>query len=194
MSAPTILAMSASERKNSLNKKLLALAIEAAEKAGAKVTRMDLRALELPIYDGDVEETKGLPAGAIKLKEAFADHQGLLIATPEYNGSIPPLLKNAIDWASRPAADKRLNGLEPLRDKVCALMAASPGRLGGMRCLNMLNQGLSGIGVLVVPGFFSLSFADKAFDDNGRFVDDKQHAALEKFVTRLITMTRKLNA
>src|SRR5258708_93711 len=98
-----ILAFSGSSRKGSINKKLLDIAIQGARDAGADVTLFDLRELNLPIYDGDLEAEKGVPENVLKLREIMLEHQGLLIASAEYNGSVSALLKNSIDWASRPA-------------------------------------------------------------------------------------------
>src|SRR6185295_2879266 len=103
MTQPKILAFAGSMRKDSFNKKLIRVAAEGARSAGAEVTLIDLKDFPLPVYDGDLEAAEGLPAGAKKLKELFLQNQGLLIASPEYNSSIPGTLKNAIDWVSRPA-------------------------------------------------------------------------------------------
>src|SRR5579872_6709510 len=96
--APKILVFSGSLRKKSFNQKLATLAAEAARKAGAEVTLLNLRDFPMPVYDQDIEEGEGLPANALKLKDIFAAHDGLLIASPEYNSSISAALKNAIDW------------------------------------------------------------------------------------------------
>src|SRR5260221_646228 len=101
MAQPKILAFAGSLRKDSYNKKLIKIAAEGARAAGAEVTVIDLKEFPLPVYDGDLETAEGLPANAKKLKEMFLKHQGLLIASPEYNSSIPGGLKNMIDWVSR---------------------------------------------------------------------------------------------
>ena len=117
-----LLAISGSARKNSLNARLLDAAVNHARTLGAEVTVLDLRALALPIYDGDLEESSGLPAGCLVLKQALSEHAALLIASPEYNGFFSPLLKNALDWASRPQPGKT----SPFAGKVAALLAAAP--------------------------------------------------------------------
>ncbi len=129
MSATKILAFAGSARKDSFNKKLVKIAAQGARTAGAEVTYLDFRNLPLPLYDEDLEEAEGLPENALKLKALMKAHQGFLMACPEYNSSITPLLKNAIDWASRPES-----GEPPLacfKKKVAVLMSASPGGLGG---------------------------------------------------------------
>lgn len=104
MAAVKILAFAGSARKASFNKKLVKVAVEGAKKAGAEVTYLDFRDLPLPLYDEDLESVEGLPDNALKLKALMKEHHGFLIACPEYNSSITPLLKNAIDWASRQSA------------------------------------------------------------------------------------------
>src|SRR4051812_4612536 len=98
-----VLAFAGSLRKDSLNKKLVKQSIKGAEAAGAQVTYLDLRDLDLPVYDGDLEERSGLPEGARTLKRLFDENDGFLLSCPEYNSSIPGGLKNAIDWLSRQA-------------------------------------------------------------------------------------------
>jgi chromate reductase, NAD(P)H dehydrogenase (quinone) len=176
--APRILAFAGSLRRDSWNKKLVKIAAEGARAAGAEVAFLDLRDVAMPLYDADLEKSEGLPAGAKKFKELMLAHHGLLIASPEYNSSISGVLKNAIDWASRPAP-----GEPPLacfNDKVAGLMAASPGKLGGLRGLVTLRSILSNINVLVIPGQVTLGNAHEAFGEDGRLKDAKQQAAVEK--------------
>src|SRR5579862_9258125 len=132
MSQPKIVAFAGSLRAGSFNKKLLAIAVEAARAAGAEVTVADLRELALPIFDQDIEDASGLPAGAKKFKSLLTASDGFLIASPEYNSSITGALKNAIDWASRGESDDE-PPLVAYRGKAAALCAASPGALGGLR-------------------------------------------------------------
>lgn len=159
---PKILALSGSIRRDSWNRKLIQTAVDAAQAAGGNVTLIDLADYPLPLYNGDLEDKDGLPDNALRLKTLFKDHDALLIASPEYNSSIPPLLKNAIDWVSREWQGE--SGLVPYQNKVAAIMAASPGSLGGMRMLPHLRQILNALGVLVLPGQFSLTDAETAFD------------------------------
>src|SRR5688572_13699701 len=130
---PKILAFAGSTRTDSYNKKLIKIAVAGAQAAGGDVTLLDLRDYPLPIYDGDLEAEKGLPENGRRLKDIFLAHQGLLISSPEYNSSISAVLKNAIDWVSRPAPNEPPLGC--FLNKAAALMSASPGALGGLRGL-----------------------------------------------------------
>ena len=159
---PRILAFAGSIRRESWNRKLIQAAVDATRAAGGDVTLIDLADYALPLYNGDLEAKEGLPDNALRLKALFKEHEALLIASPEYNSSIPPLLKNTLDWISREWQGE--SGLVPYQGKVAAIMAASPGALGGMRMLPHLRQILNALGVLVLPGQFSLAHADEAFD------------------------------
>jgi chromate reductase, NAD(P)H dehydrogenase (quinone) len=159
---PKILAFSGSIRRDAWNRKLVQVAVDATRAAGGDVTLIDLADYPLPLYDGDLEDRDGLPDNALRLKALFKEHDALLIASPEYNSSIPPLLKNTLDWISREWQGE--SGLVPYQHKVAALLAASPGQFGGMRMLPHLRQILNTLGVLVLPGQFSLAHADRAFD------------------------------
>jgi NAD(P)H-dependent FMN reductase len=189
---PTIIAFAGSTRTDSYNKKLVKIAMLGAQAAGADVTFLDLRDLPLPLYDGDLEEREGLPANARKLKDLLLAHQGLLIASPEYNSSMSGVLKNAIDWASRP-----VEGEPPLacfKGKVCSLMSASPGALGGLRGLAPVRSMLGNIGVIVLPDQMAISKAHEAFADNGQLKDAKQQASIEALGANVARMLSKLNA
>ena len=142
-----LLAISGSSRQGSVNKRLLDAAVNTARALGAEVSCLDLRTLALPLYDGDLEAANGLPEGCTALKKALVEHDALLIASPEYNGFFSPLLKNAIDWASRPQGSQP----SPFTGKLAGLLAASPGALGGIRGLPTVRQLLSNLGVLVAP-------------------------------------------
>lgn len=187
---PKILAFSGSIRSTSLNRKLIDVAVAATRAAGGKVTQIDLADYPLPLYDGDLEDRDGLPDNALRLKALFKDHDALLIASPEYNSSIPPLLKNAIDWVSREWQGE--SGLVPYRNKVGALLAASPGALGGMRMLPHLRQVLNTLGVMVLPDQFSLAHADKAFDEeNGALKSPaRMHALVQQLVDTAAALKR----
>lgn len=191
MSATKILAFAGSARKDSFNKKLVKIAAQGARAAGAEVTYLDFRDLPLPLYDGDLEEAEGLPENALKLKALMKAHQGFLIACPEYNSSMTPLLKNAIDWASRPEP-----GEPPLacfKEKVAALMSASPGGLGGLRGLVHVRSILGNIGVLVLPDQKAIGNAHQAFDENGNLQDEAQQSAIEQLGSKLAAVTAKLD-
>ena len=185
---PKILAFSGSIRRDSWNRKLIRCAVDATRAAGGDVTLIDLADYPLPLYNGDLEDKEGLPDNALRLKALFKEHDALLISSPEYNSSIPPLLKNTIDWVSREWQGE--SGLVPYQNKVAAIMAASPGSLGGMRMLPHLRQILNALGVLVLPGQFALSHADAAFDEeNGAL---KSPARLHSLVLELVHTTTAL--
>jgi len=184
-----ILALSGSSRRDSLNQKLLDQAADGARAAGAEVTSVRLSDFELPIYDIDWEAEHGLPKGAQALKALLADDQGLLIATPEHNGGYTALLKNALDWMSRP------NGFPS--GKVAALISASPGPLGGVKSQLSLQIVLSKLGVHVIPESFALGAAHQLFDAEGGLKDADVEkavrgvgAALAGMVTRIGTRDR----
>jgi chromate reductase, NAD(P)H dehydrogenase (quinone) len=165
-----ILAICGSSRRDSLNQKLLAVAAQGARDAGARVTVARLADFDLPIYDGDAEAARGLPHGASALQELVEAHDALLIATPEYNGGYTALLKNAIDWISRPRSDGS-GGMALLAGKVAALVSASPGQLGGLRSQTAMRAVLDKLGMLVIPQAFALSVAHEAFDAEGQMKD-----------------------
>jgi len=144
-----VLAFAGSLRAGSWNKKLIRIAADAATEAGADVTLIDLRDDPLPIFDGDLEESDGLPGNGRRLKDLFLAHRGLILSCPEYNSSISGVLKNAIDWVSRPAPGEK--PLECFQDRVCGLLSASPGGLGGLRGLVHVRSILGNIGCLVLP-------------------------------------------
>ena len=178
---PKILAFAGSTRKESFNKKLIKVAAEAARAAGAQVTLVDLRDLPMPLYDGDLETEKGLPENAKKFKAMLLAHDGLLISAPEYNSSISGVLKNAIDWASRPP-----NGDTFFSGKVATLMSASPGALGGLRCLVTVRSLLSNMKAIVLPEQIAVPRAHEAFDTDGKLKDPKQQAGIEAIARGLV--------
>jgi NAD(P)H-dependent FMN reductase len=160
---PKILAFAGSIRKESMNRQALEHAVHGAREAGAEVTLINLNDFSLPLYNGDLEESHGLPEAAVRLKALFKSHHGLLVACPEYNGSITPLLKNTLDWVSRPHGEE--SGLIPYQGKWAALVAASAGNLGGLRGLRHVREILTTLQVLVIPQQMALSQADKALPD-----------------------------
>ena len=189
---PKILAFAGSARRDSLNKRLAAAAAEIARGQGAEVTLIDLADYELPLYNGDLEDNEGVPEASTRLFELMLDHQGLLLACPEYNSSITPLLKNTIDWLSRPQADQPQ--LAAFTGKVAGLLAASPGGLGGMRGLVAVRSILENIGVHVVPNQVALGAAHKAFDASGSLQDEKMQSRVGRLVTQLVETTAALHA
>jgi chromate reductase len=178
MTAPRILAVAGSLRAGSYNRKLLALLVEQARAQGAEVDVVDLKALALPVYDGDIE-AQGLPPAAVDLRERISKAQGLLISSPEYNASIPGGLKNAIDWASRPSTSI-------FKGKWAALSGASPGMFGTVRMQPHLRQSLTHLGVNLLPDQFLVSHANEAFTEEGRLKDESRLKSLEGLVSALI--------
>lgn len=193
MNAPKIVVLAGSLRVASFNKKLAALAAEAARAAGAEVAVVDIRELDLPLFNQDIEDATGLPAGAKKLKALLRDCDGFLIASPEYNSSITAPLKNAIDWASREESDDEPS-LVAYTGKVAAICSASPGALGGLRGLVTLRSILSNIGVLVLPNQVTVSTAHEAFDENGQLKDARKAKQLAGLVARLVEVAGKLKS
>ena len=189
---PKILAFAGSTRTDSYNKKLVKVAAAGARAAGAEVTALDLRDLPMPLFDQDVEAAEGLPAHARTFKALLLVHQGLLISAPEYNSSMLGVLKNAIDWASRPAPGEA--PLACFSGKVAALMSASPGALGGLRGLVHLRAMLGNIGALVLPGQVVVPKAHEALALEGTLKNAKQQAAVEELGTRLAAILTKLYA
>lgn len=178
-----ILAFAGSLRVNSYNRRLLPFAVAGAQAAGAEVTLIELADYPLPLMDQNLEAREGLPENARRLKALFKQHAGLLLACPEYNGSITPLLKNAIDWVSR--KDGGEAGTVPYRNKVAALISASDGRWGGMRGLRHVREILTTLGCVVLPEQYMLSGAEAAFDESGRLKDDKTRLAVEAVGAKL---------
>ena len=190
MSHPKLIAFAGSNRKGSFNQMLVDVAAKFAESAGAEVTRLSLAEFPFPIFDQDLE-AEGKPPRLDELNELFRSHDGFLIACPEYNSSITPLLKNTIDWVSRP-----VEGQPPLaayQGKVAGLLAASPGGLGGLRGLVHVRAILQNIGVLVVPDQFALSRAFEAFDDSGNLKDAKQSEIVERISKSVVQLTAQIN-
>lgn len=189
---PKILAFAGSAREDSLNKKLARAGTEALRAAGAQAMFIDLRDYALPLYDGDLEAARGVPGNALELKRLFREHDGLLIVSPENNGSVSALLKNTLDWISRPHAGE--SGTVPFQGKVAALMAASPGALGGLRGLVHVRAILQSLGVLVLAEQFALSRAHEAFDAGGALKDERQQATVAALAARLAHITGRLAA
>jgi NAD(P)H-dependent FMN reductase len=189
-----VLVFAGSARRESLNKKLARAGLEAVRRVGAEATFLDLDEYEMPVYHGDLEAERGMPANALRVRELFMAHEALLVASPENNQSISALLKNTIDWLSRDVGGGKGpdSGLAPWRGKVAALMNATPGPYGGVRHLFHLRQVLSGLGVLVMPQQVQLARADKAFDAEGRLLDEPAARALERTVQALVETARKL--
>jgi len=185
-----ILVFAGSNRRDSLNRKLASLASGAVDAAGGQATLLELADYPLPLYDGDLEAAEGLPVNARRLKELFIGHAGLIIVSPEYNSSIPPLLKNTLDWVSRPLPEQ--SGYVPFQGKAAALMSASPGALGGMRGLRHLRDVLTELRVIVLPGQVSVTAAHQAFDEAGDLRDAAMAERMRGLIGELLGMARRL--
>lgn len=173
-----IFAIAGSARAQSWNKKLLALAVQQLRQDGAEVDVYDLKAANLVQYDADIEATTGLPPVVVDLKERIARADGLLIVSPEYNYSIPGLLKNAFDWASRPPATN------PFKGKLVAQMGCTTGQGGTLQAQAAIRLIMVGAMAWVMPGWFVVSKAETAFDEHGQLKDAAQVEQLKKFLKR----------
>ncbi|MEQ1876620.1 MAG: NAD(P)H-dependent oxidoreductase [Bdellovibrionia bacterium] len=192
MSQARVLVFAGSLRKGSFNKKFARVAAKALEQAGAAVTHIELNEFPMPLYDGDLEASQGIPEPALKFRDLLKSHDGFLISSPEYNSSIPGTLKNALDWASRtPPGETELAAYD---GKVAALLSASTGILGGIRGLVHLRAMLGNIKVLVLPDQRALPRAQDAFDEEGRLKDPKVQANIEAIAKRLTETIQKLKS
>ncbi|MEC9345138.1 MAG: NAD(P)H-dependent oxidoreductase [Pseudomonadota bacterium] len=187
-----VLAFAGSARKASWNRRLGKAAAEGARAAGAEVTWLELAGHRLPLYDGDLEAESGIPAEAMALKDIFDAHDALLMACPEYNSSVTPLLKNTLDWVSRP-----VQGRPPLhayRNKVAGIVAGSAGALGGLRGLVHVRQILGNIGVIVIPEQRAVTVKPEMFDADGAVVDEGVRQSLELVGRRVAEVAAALKA
>jgi chromate reductase len=186
MATPKILVFAGSARSASFNKKLARIAAGMAKDAGADVTLLDLADHRLQMYDGDVEAGSGVPEDARALRKIFLAHDALIIASPEYNSSIAPLLKNTLDWISRPDGDDAM--VAAYRGKVAGIMSAAPGALGGLRGLVHLRSILGNIGVTMVPQQVAISSAASAFNEDGSLANEA-HVGQVKAVVDAVVRT-----
>ena len=191
MAALKILVIPGSLRTGSLNAKLAAVAAHELAQAGAEVSRVSLADFPLPIYDGDLQTRSGVPKNAVNLKRMIGSHHGVLIVTPEYNASIPPLVKNTIDWVTRVHDPHEVRG-QVFRGRPFAMAAASNSRLGGSRSLAALRLILSSCQALVIPNQLALSFAGEAYDDMDRLKHPADIEALAALVRQLIEISQRL--
>ena len=191
MAAIKILVLPGSLRTGSLNAKLAAAAVDELVRADVDVTRISLGDFPLPIYDGDLESNSGVPKQALNLKRMMSEHHGVLIVTPEYNASLPPLLKNAIDWVSR-VEDARETKGQVFRARPFAIAAASNGRLGGTRCLQALRLVLSACRATVIPNQLTLAFSDEAYDEMDRLRHAADKDAMTAMVRQLIDFAQQM--
>jgi chromate reductase len=180
-----LLAFAASLKRESLNRKLINLAVELAREAQVEVDLADFREFDMPLYDADLQNSAGFPEGAQELARRIEAVDGLMIASPEYNYSLPGTLKNAIDWVSRMKP-------MPLRGKHGVLLAASTSVVGGSRGLWALRVPLEGLGVMLLPDMFALAQAAEAFDEQGKLKDPELQKRLRKLVHGYLDMGKKL--
>jgi len=190
MSALKILVIPGSLRSGSHNERLAAAAAYHFAQAGADVTRISLSDFPMPIYDADLQTKSGVPKHVLNLKRMIAAHHGVLIVTPEYNASVPPLLKNTIDWLSQAQEVHESRG-QVFRDRAFAIASASESRLGGTRALAALRLILSACGALVIPNQTALSLAADAYDDMDRLKHPSDIEALHAMVRQLIEMAQR---
>jgi chromate reductase, NAD(P)H dehydrogenase (quinone) len=191
MAALKILVIPGSLRTGSLNAKLAAVVAHEAAQAGAEVTRISLTDYPLPIYDGDLQAKSGVPKNAVNLKRMIGAHHGVVIVTPEYNSSVPALVKNAIDWVTRVQDLHEVRG-QVFRERPFAIAAASESRLGGARALAALRLILSACQATVIPSQLALSFASDAYDDMDRLKHAADAEALKTLVRQLIEFSQRM--
>jgi NAD(P)H-dependent FMN reductase len=181
-----VLAFAASLRKDSLNRKLIHQATIALKtQAGVEVDLADFREFEMPMYDGDLEDASGTPQGGLEFVKRLRGAQAVVISTPEYNGSMPGTLKNAIDWASREEP-------MPFTAKPLLLIGASPGAFGALRSISHARVPLASVGAFVHPDTMGVSHAHQAFDEAGGFIDPKNRARLEALIASFVKFARNL--
>lgn len=190
--AVKLLAFSGSTRAGSLNQALLDLAVAEARDRGAEVTAIRLKAFDLPLYDADLERT-AYPQAARDLRALFLAHHGFLIASPEYNGSVSGVLKNAIDWASRPFEGQPATIIAGFRGKVAGIMGASISPFGGLRSVTHLRQILGTIQTVVVTEQVLVPAAATAFDENGKLKEALPAQLLGVMAARVIELAEKLS-
>ena len=171
MSNPKILVLSGSTRSGSVNVRLAGTITRELTLLDCEVTRISLEDYSLPIYNGDLETQEGVPDNAVKLAKLFSSHDGVYIVSPEYNGSLTPLLKNTIDWISRVKPGEE--NIVPYRGTVCAIAAASPGAMGGISMLYHLRDILVRLGMLVISEQVAVGGAADAFDDLDKIKNER---------------------
>lgn len=189
---PKILVFAGSVRAGAYSGKTADVAQRELATQGAEATRISLADYPLPILDHDLEAENGIPENAMKLARQIAAHDGLLIATPEYNGSIPPLLKNAIDWVSRVRKDGGRT-FRPFAGKPAALCSSSNGHFAGIRCINHLRAVLVRCRMEVITPECSVPEGGDAFDEAGHFRDEGLHKSMEHLCRTLIETSRMLS-
>ena len=181
-----LLAVAASLRRGSWNRKLLGCAVSAVRERGVEVDVAEFAEFGVPLYNADVQTASGIPGGAVEFGRRIGAADGLLLVSPEYNYSLPGTLKNLIDWVSRIRP-------VPLRGKHGVLLAASTGQFGGIRGLWQLRIPLEGLGLIVFPDMFSLAGAPKAFTEEGELADPATAERLGKLLDGYLDMAGRLS-
>ncbi len=194
MDSLRLLILPGSARAGAFSGQMAAFAARTAERLGLQARVFDLRALALPVYDGDLEAAQGVPDGALALQAALLESDAVLLVTPEYNGFPTPLVINAFDWLSRiPATDQHPAGLTATANKPVALLSTSPGPLGGLRAMNTLRQYLQmAFAMLVAPQQYALGRAHEAFDEQGELRDARAAQSVQGVLDALAVLARAL--
>lgn len=187
----SILVLSGSIRRESFHARLALLALNELRQQGATAELLNPAEYPLPLYDGDLEQ-QALPDNARRLRRQFATATALVIASPEYNGSVTPLLKNLLDWSSR--QDPANPELEPFAGKAALLLSTSPGSLAGQRGLRHTREILTSLNLLVLPQQVSVPGSFQAFDADGQLVDAKHRQALQTQIRQLLHLSQRLAA
>lgn len=195
MNRPRIVVMAGSRRREALSRRVAAACVRALEAAGAEVERVELDDYPAPLYDGDLEADSGLPEAIVRLQRVLHASDGVLVVNPEYNGSLTPLLKNTLDWCSRPnPADPERSGGKVYAGRAAAAVGSSPGALGGMRVLFHVRAVLGYLGMQVIPQQLAVGKAGEAVGDDDRLRDAAQQEMLDKLAAALVDTARRLRA
>ena len=189
MNPPKVLVFAGSIRSGALSVKLAAAAAKEIALADAEVTQISLADYPLPLFDGDFENERGVPENATKLARLLVAHQGAFVATPEYNHSLSPLLKNTLDWISR----IKHTGSMPYRHKVYGMGATSDERFGGARAIIDLRKVLAtSVGAIVIPSAIEVPLAQHAFDEAGELIEEVNAKTLKTVARQLVEFARRL--
>ena len=188
-----ILIFAGSTRQDSYNRKLAKVAASIARQQGAEPSLLELSDYDIPLYNADLE-AQGTPADVIRLKQAMHSHAAWIVCSPEYNGSYPALLKNAIDWASSPVKGDAQwsDGVLPFRNKVIGMASASPGGLGGLRAQSHLAALLLNLECWVAPRSHAVSHAAEAFDAQGHLLRTQNQQGMEALVQQVLWAAGRL--
>ena len=193
MNKPRIVVMAGSRRREGLSRRVAAACARALEAAGAEVERVELADYPAPLYDGDLEAASGLPEAIVRLQRVLHASDGVLVVNPEYNGSLTPLLKNTLDWCSRPnPADPERSGGKVYAGRAAAVVGSSPGALGGMRVLFHVRDVLGYLGMQVIPQQLAVGKAGEAVGADGRLDDAAQQGMLEGLAAALVDTARRM--